>query len=135
MAGSPDRTGDPTPLELGQAAAAQLGGEWQLDAESPGAADVSPPEEPAPSSEPSPTRGADAPRPPRTFPRLATPEPEPGTTPPRPEQIVEAMLFVGGHPLTPQVACAAVRGLTADAFRAAVDLLNRRYRSQNRPYA
>jgi segregation and condensation protein B len=33
------------------------------------------------------------------------------------------------------VACAAVRGLTADAFRAAVDSLNRRYRSQNRPYA
>jgi segregation and condensation protein B len=45
------------------------------------------------------------------------------------------MLFVGGPVLTPDAACAAVRGLTATAFRAAVDTLNRRYRAQRRPYA
>jgi segregation and condensation protein B len=45
------------------------------------------------------------------------------------------MLFVGGHPLTAAVACAAVRGLKPEAFAAAVDSLNRRYRAQHRPYA
>ena len=45
------------------------------------------------------------------------------------------MLFVGGHPLTAAVACAAVRGLTAERFQEAIDALNRRYRRQRRPYA
>jgi len=45
------------------------------------------------------------------------------------------MLFVGGPPLTAAAAAAAVRGLTDDAFCAAVDALNRRYRAQRRPYA
>ncbi len=54
--------------------------------------------------------------------------------PPPPERIVEAMLFVGGPPLTPAAAEAAVRGLTADRFRDAVDAINRRYKAQNRPY-
>src|SRR5581483_6037038 len=111
MAGSPDRPGDPTPLELGQAAAAQLGGEWQLDAEAP--PDDSPPEPPA----------TPPPPPPRAFPRLAAPPADGESVPPSPEQIVEAMLFVGGHPLTAPVACAAVRGLTPEGFRAAVDSL------------
>jgi segregation and condensation protein B len=44
------------------------------------------------------------------------------------------MLFVGGHPLTAEVACSAVRGLTAERFQTAVDTLNRRYREQWRPY-
>ena len=55
--------------------------------------------------------------------------------PPTPEQLVEAMLFVGGHPLTVAVACAAVRGLTPDRFLVAVDALTRKYRRQRRPYA
>jgi segregation and condensation protein B len=45
------------------------------------------------------------------------------------------MLFVGGPPLTAAAACAAIRGLTAEAFRGSVDVLNRRYRAQRRPYA
>jgi segregation and condensation protein B len=45
------------------------------------------------------------------------------------------MLFVGGHPLTAEVACAAVRGLTPERFQLAIDALNRRYRDQWRPYA
>lgn len=45
------------------------------------------------------------------------------------------MLFVGGHPLAAVVACAAVRGLTAERFQEAVAALNRRYRDQRRPYA
>lgn len=59
----------------------------------------------------------------------------PSDTPPSPEQIIEAMLFVGGHPLTPPVACSAVRGLTPERFQAAIDALNRKYREQLRPYA
>ena len=50
--------------------------------------------------------------------------------PPSPEQIIEAMLFVGGHPLAAEVACAAVRGLTPERFQLAIDTLNRRYREQ-----
>jgi len=110
----------PTPRELGQAAASHLGGDWQLDADVPPAA-AEPAEPPPASPQPPPHRGANTPRPPEA-------------PPPAPEQIVEAMLFVGGHPLTPAVACATVRGLTAEAFRDAVDALNRRYRAQNRPY-
>jgi segregation and condensation protein B len=55
--------------------------------------------------------------------------------PPSAEHLVEAMLFVGGHPLTAAVACAAVRGLTPERFLIAVDALTRRYRRQRRPYA
>lgn len=62
---------------------------------------------------------------------LPAPEPE---APPTPEQLVEAMLFVGGHPLTVAVACAAVRGLTPERFLVAVDALTRKYRCQRRPY-
>jgi segregation and condensation protein B len=45
------------------------------------------------------------------------------------------MLFVGGHPLTPAVACSAIRGLTPERFLVAVDSLTRRYRRQRRPFA
>jgi segregation and condensation protein B len=55
--------------------------------------------------------------------------------PPPAERIVEAMLFVGGPPLTAEHARAAVRGLTAERLREAVDTLNRAYRAQGRPYA
>src|SRR5205823_4649573 len=61
-----------------------------------------------------------------------SPEPD---IPPSPEQLIEAMLFVGGHPLTPAVACSAVRGLTPEQFLVAVDALNRQYRQQRRPYS
>lgn len=44
------------------------------------------------------------------------------------------MLFVGGPPLTAEAACGAVRGLTPDAVRAAVDGLAAKYRRQARPY-
>ena len=55
--------------------------------------------------------------------------------PPSPLEIVEAMLFIGGPPLTTEKACSAVRGLTAERFRELVDELARTYRKQNRPYA
>ncbi len=45
------------------------------------------------------------------------------------------MLFVGGPPLTPEAAAAAVRGLTAEQFRGVIDRLNKAYRGQNRPYS
>jgi segregation and condensation protein B len=61
--------------------------------------------------------------------------PQPEAPPPSPEQIVEALLFVGGHPLTAELARSAVRGLTAERFHEAIDALNRRYRAQRRPYA
>jgi segregation and condensation protein B len=56
-------------------------------------------------------------------------------TPPPPLRILEAMLFVGGAPVTMQRTIRLLRGLTAEQFAAAIDELNRDYRRQNRPYA
>jgi segregation and condensation protein B len=61
-------------------------------------------------------------------------EPAAEEAPPPLEQIVEALLFVGGAPLTAALAARAVRGLTAEQFAQAVVALNRAYRRQNRPY-
>jgi segregation and condensation protein B len=54
--------------------------------------------------------------------------------PPSPVRIVEALLFVGGAPLTPAQAGDIVRGLTPEQFVQAIDALNRDYRRQGRPY-
>src|SRR5947209_4888161 len=64
-------------------------------------------------------------------PRDAAPEPD---VPPPPVRIVEALLFAGGQPLTPDRAAAVIRGLSAEDVRGFVDELNRNYRRQNRPY-
>jgi segregation and condensation protein B len=55
-------------------------------------------------------------------------------SPPPLERLVEAMLFLGGPPLTAARAAKAVRGLAAERLAAVVDGLNRAYRSQGRPY-
>jgi len=61
--------------------------------------------------------------------------PAPGAALPPPiERIVEALLFVGGGPLTAARACEAIRGLGETQFLQAVDVLNREYRRQSRPY-
>lgn len=98
-----------------------LAGAWQIDA---------PPDDLPPEPEPVPEAV-----PPASIPHPALRAPHSDDPPPTPEQLVEAMLFVGGPALTADAACAAVRGLTPDAVRAAVDSLNRRYRAQRRPYA
>ena len=54
--------------------------------------------------------------------------------PPPLVRIIEAMLFVGGAPLTPERASAAVRGLTPEQLAQLIDGLNRDYRQQGRPY-
>jgi segregation and condensation protein B len=61
-------------------------------------------------------------------------QPEKTSAPPPLERIVEAMLFVGGAPLTAERAAEVVRGLTAEQFREIIDGLNREYRQQGRPY-
>jgi segregation and condensation protein B len=63
----------------------------------------------------------------------APPEPEPAAPPP-PLRIVEAMLFIGGPPLTAARACEAIRGLTEAQFLQIIDALNHDYRTQGRPY-
>jgi segregation and condensation protein B len=60
-------------------------------------------------------------------------EPEESSPPPL-RRIVEAMLFIGGAPLTFERAAEALRGLTAEQFRAFLEELNRDYRQQGRPY-
>jgi segregation and condensation protein B len=55
--------------------------------------------------------------------------------PPPVHRIIEALLFVGGAPLTAARAEEAVRGLTEEQFLQAVSDLNRDYRRQGRPYA
>jgi segregation and condensation protein B len=102
--------------------------EWQLDVEQ------SRPESAVGSQESEPNVGpfpADASAP-TSDSRLPTPEHE---APPSPEQLIEAMLFVGGHPLTAPVACSTVRGLTQERFLIAVDALTRQYRRERRPYS
>ncbi len=56
------------------------------------------------------------------------------TTPPPLERILEALLFVGGAPLTEERAVEAVRGLRPEQFMKAIDEMNRTYRAQGRPY-
>jgi len=65
-----------------------------------------------------------------TEPMAAAPSP----MPPPVVRIVEALLFVGGAPLTTERACDAIRGLTEEQFLQAIDGLNREYRLQGRPY-
>jgi segregation and condensation protein B len=55
--------------------------------------------------------------------------------PARLERIIEAMLFVGGGPLTLEQACAAVPATTPAEFLRCIDVLNRSYRIQGRPYS
>src|SRR4051794_18604824 len=54
--------------------------------------------------------------------------------PPPVDRLVEAMLFLGGPPLTAARAADAVRGLTSERLADAVGNLNRAYRLQGRPY-
>lgn len=93
---------------------------WELDVEGP-----HPESEPEPAS---PESGPSAPsRPPVAEARAEE-------APPPLLRILEAMLFVGGAPLTAVRACEAVRGLTPDEFHQTIDALNRAYRAQGRPY-
>jgi segregation and condensation protein B len=55
--------------------------------------------------------------------------------PPSPVRIIEALLFVGGPPLTATRACEVIRGLTLEQFGHAIDELTAAYRRQGRPYA
>jgi hypothetical protein len=52
----------------------------------------------------------------------------PEEAPPPLHRIVEALLFVGGAPLSAERACETIRGLTPGQFRQALDALNRDYR-------
>src|SRR5947209_11531623 len=92
------------------------------------------PGRPAPSREDQHPMAADLPPP--DLPDAGGPDPAaPGTHEVGPPlRIVEAMLFVGGGPLTAAQACEVVRGLTPAQFAQAVATLNRDYRLQGRPY-
>jgi segregation and condensation protein B len=54
---------------------------------------------------------------------------------PSPEKIIEALLFLGGPPLTAARAGEIIRGLTPPQFHDTLAHLNRLYRRQGRPYA
>lgn len=109
---------DPTPLDLGRAAAAQLGpADWQLEAEPSAVASEETPAAPLPASPP------------------AARVPRPAEAPPPPDRILEALLFVGGPPLAPEAVRSVIRGFTPERVREAVDRLNKTYRTQGRPYS
>src|SRR5262245_37993086 len=57
-----------------------------------------------------------------------------GAPPPR-VRIVEALLFVGGAPLTAARACETIRGLSEPQFGEVVATLNADYRAQGRAYS
>jgi segregation and condensation protein B len=125
----------PTPRELGESLAAQVGGqEWQLDADDLLSAENSsgsPEVANAADHTPSPPSEFHGPSPEAVPLAEAVVEPE---VPPTPLQIIEAMLFIGGQPLKAEKACEIVRGLGVEQFRESIDMLNRVYRLQNRPY-
>jgi segregation and condensation protein B len=50
-------------------------------------------------------------------------------------RIIEALLFVGGEPLTAKRACEIIRGFNEEQFNDAITQLNADYRRQARPYA
>jgi segregation and condensation protein B len=54
--------------------------------------------------------------------------------PPPLKRILEAILFVGGLPLTAGRAADIIRGLSAEDFQSAVEELNQEYREYRRPY-
>jgi segregation and condensation protein B len=58
----------------------------------------------------------------------------PDASPPPLERIIEALLFVGGPPLTAVRAGEVVRQLTPEQFTDAIARLNNDYRRQGRPY-
>jgi len=123
---------EPEPLataqQLGESYAAILGAsEWQVDEIS-----IEPEALATVETEPEPPV-ADAPGS-TTKPPLAEPVNE-TNVPPSPVQIIEALLFVGGPPLNAEQAAEAIRGLTPEQFQECIDILNRVYRSQNRPYS
>ena len=65
---------------------------------------------------------------------VAVPQTSPAgsTNPPPLPHLLEALLFVGGVPLTAERAAAAIRGLTASQFAQAIACLNRDYRRRGR---
>ncbi len=118
----PPQEHDTSPLEEAKAAATQVGaGEWQMDEITLEEFEAEPVVEPVVDALPLPT--------------VATPAPREEVPPPSPEQLIEAILFIGGQPLTADLACKAIRGLTAEHFHEAIESLNRRYLAQARPYA
>lgn len=56
-------------------------------------------------------------------------------TPPSPYHIIEALLFVGGAPLTAKRAREILRGLSEEQFDEAIAQLNDDYGRQGRPYS
>ncbi|MFN4259226.1 MAG: SMC-Scp complex subunit ScpB [Gemmataceae bacterium] len=71
---------------------------------------------------------------PEPAPPAAEAEPAPDDVPPPPSRIIEAMLFIGGPPLTAARATEAIRGLTEEQFLETIQQLNHDYRRQGRPY-
>lgn len=90
--------------------------DWQLDADT------------APATETPDRRGNGL-----ASPRFAPARPT--EQPPKPERILEAMLFVSSIPLTFERAAEVIRGLSPAQYQAGIDELNRDYRTQARPYA
>ncbi|HMF16533.1 MAG TPA: SMC-Scp complex subunit ScpB [Gemmataceae bacterium] len=68
-------------------------------------------------------------------PAPAVPAEQTREVPPDPLRIIEALLFVGGPPLSAVRAAEIIRSLTPAQFLQAIDTLNRAYRDQGRPYA
>lgn len=122
---------NPTPLpddalQRSREFAAKLGQvEWQLEAEPELVAEPEPEHPANPSPPPVPIQ----------LTKLFNTTVIESDAPPPPERILEAMLFIGGPPLTPAAVENVLRGSTAEKLREMVETLNRIYRTQNRPYS
>jgi segregation and condensation protein B len=117
-----DSTSEPGSQDLGRSFQELLRKDhWELDAE------------------PDPLQAGEEPGHSQSLPNStsATPAASASTSaqPPSLLRILEAMLFLGGVPLTLDRAAEVIRGLSPDQFQQAIDELGRTYRSQGRPYA
>ena len=123
----PEANSAASALERSRKAAAELGGAaWQVEVEPWSDAE----EEPA--AEPAPVPKVESAASPRKLLPASVPD---AVAPPSPLSILEALLFVGGAPLTPAAAAGVLRGLTAEQLADWIETLNRQYRKQNRPYS
>jgi len=95
---------------------------WEVDQPELLEVDALPPEPPPPEPPPPP-------------PAVSLAPPKDDEPPPPLLRILEAMLFIGGDPLTLTQMCDVIHGLTPDDCREAIETLNRTYRAQGRPYS
>lgn len=132
MIGQPEDDSKPSIQDLGERFAAMVGAnDWQIDGLDESGLTIPFAEPPLaePIEETTPELPTQAPTTPITAEAVVEP-----TIPPSPIQIIEAMLFVGGRPVSLQDIQDTIRGISAEQTLEMLATLKRIYLQQHRPY-